>query len=83
MSVKKTVRAPGVRKSWGVSTAALSFRAFPFHHSCDTICDIILLAVPANRCKSLHVNLTDLYTSAIVAANRCILLQALASAKAG
>ena len=51
--------------------------------SCDIICDIILFAVPASRCKSLHVRLTDIFAPALVAANRCVLLQAPASSQTG
>ena len=48
---------------------------------CDIICDIIIFVVPASCCKSLHVRLTEIFAPAIVDANRCVLLQALASAK--
>ena len=51
--------------------------------ACYIICDIILFAVTANRCESLHVHLTDFFATEIVAANRCVLLQALASSENG
>jgi len=58
-------------------------RSDTYAHSCYIFCDFILFAVPTNCCKSLHVHLTDFFAAAIVAANRCVLLQALASSKNG
>ncbi|MCX7037605.1 MAG: hypothetical protein NT005_00420 [Spirochaetes bacterium] len=62
---------------------AFSLRRSLTMQACYIICDLILFAIPASHCKPLHVHLTDFFSPAIVAANRCVLLQALASPKNG